>query len=84
MQKQERVINDHYLVKIDTVLAMVREELIRARTKFPTMRSGHEGFAVIMEELDELWDDIKDNNLPHAKEEAVQVAAMAVSFVVDL
>lgn len=59
-------------------------ECFRAMQKFPAFNSGHEGFAVIREELDELWDAVKANDLAHAREEAVQVAAMALRFIVDL
>jgi hypothetical protein len=59
---------------------------------FPTM---HHGYAVIKEELDELWDEIKlnPNKMSDAnrilwrqdiKNEAVQIAAMALRFVIDL
>ncbi len=50
------------------------------------MHSPHEGYAVIREELDELWDEIKRDRgreLP-AMEEAVQIAAMGVRYVLDL
>jgi len=62
----------------------VLQELHRARKKFPKLNSGHEGYAVILEELDELWECVK-NNQPHlARKEAVQVAAMALAFMVEI
>jgi len=41
---------------------------------------------VILEELDELWDEIKSNRgrMPAAMAEARQVAAMALRYLVDL
>ena len=40
---------------------------------------------MIQEELDELWDDIKTNKPPIVQRtEAIQVAAMAVRFILDL
>jgi len=63
----------------------VRRELLFATEKFGAFRSRHEGYAVIKEELDELWDSIKqDAPLADVKEEAVQVAAMALRFLIDL
>ncbi len=50
----------------------------------PPIHSGHEGYALIREELDELWDAVRRNDLKHACEEAIQIAAMAVRFSVDL
>lgn len=70
--------------RIDAALALVREELIRATSKFGKFASTHEGYAVILEEFDEMWDEIKLNSLDRACEEAVQVAAMATRFLVDL
>ena len=61
---------------------LIIEELKRAREKFPNFHNQHEGYAIIKEELDELWDDVKTNK--NAQKEAIQVAAMAVRFIVDL
>lgn len=61
---------------------LVKKELVRARTKFPPYNSPHEGYAVIKEELDETWDDIKANR--DASKEAAQVAATAIRFIIDL
>lgn len=64
----------------------VANELGRAISKFPSFNSGHEGWAVIKEELDELWDCVRENQ-PYgkeAREEAIQVAAMALRYIHDL
>lgn len=37
----------------------VAEEVDRAREMFPDLHSPHEGWAVIREEVDELWDEVK-------------------------
>ena len=37
----------------------VEAELRRARTMFPKFNSAHEGAAIIREEYEELWDEIK-------------------------
>lgn len=70
-------------VLIDVVLGIIRGELSKACTKHPPMHSNHEGYAVILEELDELWDEVKRDNHDRALEEALQVGAMGVRFVVD-
>lgn len=66
----------------------VRAELERARAKFPTpFASAHEGFAILNEERDELWDEVKGNALgrrERMREEAIQVAAMAIRFVEEV
>lgn len=58
-------------------------EAKRAAEKFKPFNSPHEGFAVLKEEVDELWEEIKCNCIEAAKEEAVQVAAMALRFLAD-
>lgn len=64
---------------------LVKRELAKARAKFPKFNSPHEGHSVIEEEFDELWADIKANNPPEIQTpEAVQVAAMAIRFLIDL
>ncbi len=62
----------------------VFDELKFARSKFKPISDGHYGFAVIKEELDELWDSVKTNDLENARKEAIQVAAMGVRFFLDL
>ncbi len=63
----------------------VMEELGRARSKFGRFNSAHEGYAVLREEVDELWDEVKRNGDRKAmRAEAIQVAAMAMRFVLDI
>jgi len=62
----------------------VWREYERATQKFGTFNSTHEGYAVIKEELDELWDDIKANaDVGPMAGEATQVAAMGIRFLMD-
>ena len=68
----------------DMALESIAAELERAERQFPAFHSGHEGYAVIREELDELWEAVKRDDIEHARLEAVQVAAMALRFLVDL
>lgn len=69
---------------LDYLMKMVKMEVIKASNKFTPYHSSHEGYAVILEEVDELWDDVKANNTQHAHIEAKQVAATAVRFLYDL
>lgn len=72
-------------VRLQRTLSDVAEEYFRARRRHAPMHSAHEGYAVILEELDELWDEVKrkDPNVALMKKEATQLAAMAVSFIVE-
>ena len=62
------------------------EELAHARTKFKPFNSAHEGYAVILEELDKLWREVqsKGRTKESMRAEAVQVAAMAIRFIEDV
>jgi hypothetical protein len=42
----------------------VMYELVNARSKFPSFNSYHEGYAVLLEEVDELWDEVKKKQKP--------------------
>jgi hypothetical protein len=69
------------------LIAEIGAELERARAKHPDrFHSAHEGYAVIQEELDELWNEIKHQQVSRMrmKAEAIQVAAMAIRFIEDL
>jgi hypothetical protein len=68
----------------EEVVGLVLAEFDKATAKFGAFNSGHEGYAVIAEEVDELWDDVKANRIDAACAEAIQVAAMAIRFVVDM
>jgi hypothetical protein len=68
------------------VLGDVGREVERAAKKFAPFNSPHEGWAVIKEELDELWEHVRDDTgrSQQARTEAIQIAAMAVRYAADL
>ena len=68
------------------VLYEVLDELRLAQARFGLMASPHEGKAVIEEELDELWAEVKANRGTGfaARREAIQIAAMAARYVLDV
>ena len=63
-------------------------ELERARAKFPVMASAHEGYAVIAEELDELWEIVKQKQMQRdyaaLRKETIQLGAMVLAFLVEI
>lgn len=64
----------------------VFDELAAAQAKFPRFNGPHEGWAVIREELDELWDLVRENDgdTQLARVEAVQIAAMAIRYMMEV
>lgn len=79
-ERKERLITLEAMYK-----DRIDSELYFARQKFPDFRSAHEGFAVLLEEVNELWDVVrsKHGTPVEIKHEAIQVAAMALRFLTD-
>ena len=68
------------------VVSDVVEEIQKSMIKYPLFNSPHEGYGVLLEELDELWDEVKkrEPDLKNMRAEAVQVAAMAMKFIMSM
>ena len=73
----------------------VMQEVLRAQSIHKPMNSLHEGYAVLLEEVDELWDLVKMNrtkmeggelqlHMRKVRSEAVQIAAMALRLIHDV
>lgn len=77
-------MNTHPRNDIEAALCDIKYEYLTARGRFPKFNTAHEGFAVLKEEVDELWDEVKSNNREAAKGEALQVAAMALAFILEI
>lgn len=77
-----------YITKLDRIYEDVQEELLTALDNHPPFNSAHEGFAVLMEEFEELKVEVfmkekfRDNEA--MRNEAVQVAAMAMRFIIEV
>lgn len=74
-------------LKTPKAVADALAELRGARRTHPQdFNSAHEGFAVLKEEVDELWDEVrtKDRDFQQMRKEAIQVAAMAIRFVEEV
>lgn len=84
--ESNRLAKERIEKRIDEVLAEVRKEVLAAALKHAPMNSPHEGYGVLLEEVDELWDEIKaDRGRDRsARVEAKQVAAMGVRYILDL
>ena len=70
---------------ITDIIFNISEELESAQKKFKPFNSGHEGYAVIKEELDELWECVmKNKGRQEMEPECIQIAAMAIRFIIDV
>lgn len=74
-------MNDYFVIED------VKAELADVREQWPPMASLHEGYAILKEEVDEFWDEVKrkeaDQDPLALYEELIQVAAMAVKTASD-
>jgi hypothetical protein len=79
---------EHYGTRILDATGEVVLELSRAISNYPSMLSPHEGWAIIHEELEELWELVRKQQAHHdlsaMRKEACQIAAMGIRFMVDL
>lgn len=67
----EKIIND------------IKKEVQFAESKFAAYNSSHEGYAIIAEELDELWDLVKGHSHDYKSEyhEAKQIACTVIRYM---
>ena len=70
----------------EIVLSDLMLELEKAEEKYPPFQNRHEGYGIILEELDELWEEIKKKNPDSSKlyTEALHVAVTAIRFNISL
>jgi NTP pyrophosphatase (non-canonical NTP hydrolase) len=75
-----------HCLRSQMVLLQIESEIIKSRRKHGKFKGSHEGYAVILEELDELWDEIKkpQRDLEEMRAECIQIAAMAIKFIEDI
>lgn len=74
--------------KKQNALMEIAEEYSRAILKHGKFHNQHEGFAVLQEEVCELWKEVMKRSRSkrqrrRAKREAIQIAAMALRFALD-
>ena len=74
--------------KFQAVMAEVVAEVESATATWPAMNSAHEGYGVLLEEMDELkghvWTNQRRRDLDAMRKEAIQVAAMAIRMAAEV
>lgn len=73
-------------MQVKNIATAMLKELNRANKIHGGFHSPHEGYAIILEELDELFDEIKKKHPDdrRMREEAIQVGAMAMKFIASM
>jgi hypothetical protein len=76
------------LINVTHIVNAVEDELARACAKYPKFTSAHEGYAILLEEVDELWDEVKKRpdvrDRERMRAEAIQIASTAMRFIMDI
>lgn len=72
-------------MSMSELMALVEAEINEAARKHTPMNSLHEGYAVILEGLDEAWGEIKKRtpNEEVVRRELIQTAAMCFRAIYD-
>ena len=67
------------------IISDIKKEYEHANFCFPFFNSSHEAYCVILEEVDEYWDEVKKNGSVERKyDELIQIAAMAIKAIVSM
>lgn len=77
---------EHLTPGASVVLEDVFIEIARAGSIHPPLRGTHEAYAVLLEEVDEFWDEVRKRNpdKTQMRLELIQIAAMACRTILDL
>lgn len=73
---------------LENILEDITREFRSAVHTWGGFSSLHEAYAIVLEEVDELWEEVKSSqkNPEHiklARKEAIQVATMAIRLIYD-
>ena len=70
---------------------LVAQEAVRAQEMYEPMNGPHEAYAIIKEEFEEFWDEVKKFSIPKGRDtranmrlELIQTAAMCIRTIKDL
>lgn len=85
---ESQKLKHEFKIELAKVVNEACEEVSKAMENWPPFNSAHEGYGVLAEEFDELWEHVKTNqkrrDLLEMRKEAVQVAAMALRFAAEV
>jgi len=70
-------------LKLPELVPLLAIEMGSAHTKYGNFHNAHEHYAVLLEEVDEWWEHVKHNTADCGYYELLQVAAVALRWIVE-
>jgi len=70
-------------MKTEDLLPLLDTEIAFGRDKYGQYHSAHEQYAVLQEEVDEWWDAVKGNMSDCCQYELLQIAAVALRYIIE-
>lgn len=82
------MLNYDQISKFEDLLAEVGDKCVKEINTWPAFNSAHEGYAILLEEVDELWEEVrkkqKNREVELMRKEAIDVAAMALRIAFEV
>lgn len=71
------------MTTLSALIPLVTAEMDTASKKYGPFHNSHEHYAVLQEEVDEWWDAVKGNIADCCQYELLQVAAVALRYILE-
>jgi NTP pyrophosphatase (non-canonical NTP hydrolase) len=68
---------------MNDIMALIAKEMQYGYDRFGKYHNSHEHYAVLQEEVDEWWDAVKRNTADCELYELIQVAAVALRYIIE-
>jgi NTP pyrophosphatase (non-canonical NTP hydrolase) len=71
------------MTDLSSLLPALEKEMSFGREKYGAYHTAHEHYAVLQEEVDEWWQAVKSNMADSCQYELLQVAAVALRYILE-
>lgn len=71
------------MTNLSQLIPLLSAEMDTAKAKYGPYHNSHEHYAVLQEEVDEWWDAVKGNMADYCQYELLQVAAVALRYIME-
>jgi len=71
------------MTTLSALIPLITGEMDAASKKYGPFHNSHEHYAVLQEEVDEWWDAVKGNMADCCQYELLQIAAVALRYILE-